>query len=756
MQSRKLLTLCLSSAALAACSSGSNSPTTAVVAGPARNTDGSVVSGVQTARFDPSNGVLPFPTNLLFNGSTDVTLNPPVVNPNNFGDPAVALSALDGFSTNAPWTAQFSAAINPASVIAGQTVRMFEVTRQSGGIGITGFVRELAAGSEFVTALSTSDTGGRTLAIVPTRVLEELKTYLVIITKGIKDTAGNDATPDSTYFLTKRPTSLVNITPATATSAAVCASSDPLLPAASACALEPLRQLTNSQEAVAASRGINVNDIVLSFSATTQAITPVSRTIRALMTPQASTIARTPLNIGQLGLGLPAIADVYIGITPTNYYLTAPGVAPEGSAAGTAVSAPSVVLTGFWRARPNGYVAPFNTLGLDPTSTNVTFANPVPVRNSVQQMPLLMTVPNAASGQTRPAAGWPIVVFQHGITRNRTDMLAVSATFAAAGWAVVAVDIPLHGVDRTSPFYIEATPFGPISNERTFDVDLIRNVPLVTAPGATPVPEAPDGLADPSGAHSINLGSLLTSRDNNRQGQIDLVQLFRNVTRMDIDGNGTPDFDPARIAFTGTSLGAITGIPAVAIEPTVSVGVYNVPGGGIARFLNGSPTFGPRIRAGLAQLAGLQPNTPSFDQFFLITQTVIDSADPLNYARLLVSPTRPGGQGRVLLQEVVGTPGSTAADSQPDQVIPNTVAGAPLSGTEPLIATMGLTTITASVQSPTGIRGVVRFIKGDHGSLLSPANSAAATVEMQTEMASMVASGGTAVTVSNTSVIKTN
>lgn len=747
MQSRKLLSLCLTSAALAACSSGSNSPTT-VVTGPARNTDGSVVSGVQTARFDPATGVLPFPTNILLSGSTDVTLNPPVVNPNNFGDPAVALSALDGFSTNAPWSAQFSAAVNPASVIAGQTVRMFEVTRQATGPGITGFVRELAPGTEFVTALSSSDTSGRTLAIVPTRVLEELKTYMVVITKGIKDLAGNDATPDSTYFLTKRPTSLITFTQATPTSPIVCTgSSDPLLPAASACALEPLRQLTNSQEAVAASRGINVNDIVLSFSATTQAVTPVSRTIRALMTPQASTIARTPLNIGQLGLGLPAIADVYIGITPTNYYLTAPGVAPEGSAAGTAVSPPSVVLTGFWRARPNGYVAPFNTFGLDPTSTNVTFANPVPVRNSVQQMPLLMTVPNSASGQTRPAAGWPIVVFQHGITRNRTDMLAISATYAAAGWAVVAVDIPLHGVDSTSPFYIEATPFGPLASERTFDVDLVNNTT-----GAA----GPDGRVDASGTHNINLGSLLTSRDNNRQAQIDLVQVFRNVTRMDIDGNGTPDFDPARIAFTGQSLGAITGIPAVAIEPTVSVGVYNVPGGGIARFLNASPTFGPRIRAGLAQLAGLQPNTPSFDQFFLITQTVIDSADPLNYARLLVSPTRPGGQGRVLLQEVVGTAGSTAPDSLPDQVIPNTVAGAPLSGTEPLIATMGLTAITSSVQSPTGIRGVVRFTKGDHGSLLSPAVSAAATVEMQTEMASMVASGGTAVTVSNTSVIKTN
>lgn len=66
--------------------------------GPALNKDGSIVTGVLTARFDPSNGVIPFPSNLLFTGTTDLTLNLPVVDPSDFGDPSVALSALDGFS----------------------------------------------------------------------------------------------------------------------------------------------------------------------------------------------------------------------------------------------------------------------------------------------------------------------------------------------------------------------------------------------------------------------------------------------------------------------------------------------------------------------------------------------------------------------------------------------------------------------------------------------------------------------------------
>ena len=53
------------------------------------------------------------------------------------------------------------------------------------------------------------------------------------------------------------------------------------------------------------------------------------------------------------------------------------------------------------------------------------------------------------------------------------------------------------------------------------------------------------------------------------------------------------------------------------------------------------------------------------------------------------------------------------------------------------------------------IRGAVRFTAGDHGSLLSTTASAAATIEMQGQMASMIVSNGQAVQVSNTSVIKT-
>jgi Bacterial virulence factor lipase N-terminal len=764
MQSLKVLTAAVTCALIAACSSGSNTANTGTT--PPPNTNGTPVNGTIIAQFDSAKGQLPFPNNLLFSGSTDGTLNPPVVNPANTGDPAVALSALDGFGTLTPWSTTFSAEIDPATVVAGQTVRFFEVTRPSPlSLGVNAVVRELAAGVDFVTAISASteavvagtENSGKTgirLAVVPTKALDasslvvsgttavpSIKTYMVVLTKGIKDRRGNDATPDTTYFLAKRTSPLVVGTCPSAAGPGDAASTDPLLPVANACALEPVRQLVNAQEALAVSRGMVGADIILSWTASTQYVTPTLGRLRAAATAQASRIASSGLTTGQLGLGLPAIADVLIGITPVNYYLTAPGVAPEGSAAGTAVASPTAVLTGFWQGTL--------TIG---GARNMSFQNSLPQRNSVQNVPLLMTVPNAASNRTKPATGWPIVIYSHGITRNRTDMLAISTTFANAGWAVVAIDQPLHGLDRTSPFYIKGTPFGPLSNERTFDVDLINNTT-----GAS----GPDGVTDSSGAHFINLGSLLTSRDNNRQSQVDLIQLVKNISTMDIDGDSVADFNAGQIGYVGQSLGSINLIPAMAAETSVNVGVLSVPGGGIAQLLNGSPTFGPRIRAGLAAGAGLQQGTSSFDQYFTVTQTVIDAADPVNWAKALVIADR------VLVHEVVGSVPATdascaltsptaPANGCPDAVIPNRVAGAPLSGTEPLIATMGIPGIATTTQNAAGIRGAVRFLKGDHGSLLSPAKDGPTTVEMQTQMANMIASGGTAVPVTNASVVKPN
>jgi pimeloyl-ACP methyl ester carboxylesterase len=348
----------------------------------------------------------------------------------------------------------------------------------------------------------------------------------------------------------------------------------------------------------------------------------------------------------------------------------------------------------------------------------------------------VLTVPNANSGHgTAPPSGWPIVVFQHGITRNRTDMFAIAGTLAAQGYAVIAIDAPLHGItDKTNPFYrnqlVAGAVPGLVTNERTFDLDLSDN--STQAPG-------PDGQIDGSGTYFINLSSLLTSRDNLRQANADLLELTDAIVKGNVGG---VKLDGSSVEFVGQSLGSIIGTAFMAIEPHVTVGVLNVPGGGVARLLDASPAFGPSIHAGLAQ-AGLTQGTAQYDAFFVAAQTVVDSGDSINFAFATAGKA-------ILAQEVVGD-----ASHPSDQVIPNSVAGAPLSGTEPLLSALGLQSIFQTTQSAGAIRGVVRFTQGEHGSLLDPTSSPAVTAEMQGEMASMIVSRGHAVQITNPSVIVT-
>lgn len=688
---------------------GGSSSDRAVDAPPATNDDGNPTTAIIKPIFNPSGGELPFPTSLLMSGTTDLTINPPVADPSDFSDPSVVLSSLDGFSTTNPWVANFSDPVKADTVVTGSTVRFFQVTTSPQG-ATTGVVRELAPGTEYVASM-VSET---TLAVIPLQPLQELTSYLVVLTNGITDPAGNAATPDDTYFIAQRTEPLLD---------ANGQSTLALLDDATAAALEPLRQLTNSQEFAVAAAGVNKADIVLSWTATTQGITPVLGAVRSTTQPGVSELI--PTGMTTVVVGGAGLADLYMGTLTLPYYLDAP----------TAEN-PLGPITGFWEAMPGAYVPPFDSFGLDPSSTTITYANPFPVVKSMQTIPVLMSVPNAASGQSMPETGWPVVIFQHGITRHRGDMLAIADTLAAQGFIVVAIDQPLHGVmpdeDLAPILYVDYIPFVVGATERTFDVDYIDNA--TSAPGS-------DGIVDSSGAHTINLASLLTSRDNLRQATADLWVLAATIPEMDLDADGIPDLDGSRISFVGQSLGAMVGTAFLAFEPTVSVGVLSVPGGGIARMLEASVTFGPRIVGGLAA-AGVVQGSDDYNSFLTVTQTALDSADPINHAMNAAMTNA------ILMHEVVGGP-----DSLPDQVIPNAVATAPLSGTEPLIRQMQLASITATLSDAAGVRAVSRFSSGDHGSLLSPAASLATTVEMQRQMSSMLATMGTTVLVNDPTVL---
>jgi len=150
---------------------------------------------------------------------------------------------------------------------------------------------------------------------------------------------------------------------------------------------------------------------VLSFSFTTESTVDTLELISATATAQTISVHPTGLTTAAIpGLGLPGHADLYVGVLNVPYY-----------------SSKAAPLTEYWHAPP---------FPLDTTSTFVTRFNPLPVPTATLQIPVLVSVPNAASalGAVSPAAGWPVLVFQHGITRNREDLFGVADSLPTVAW----------------------------------------------------------------------------------------------------------------------------------------------------------------------------------------------------------------------------------------------------------------------------------------------------------------------------------
>ncbi len=631
--------------------------------------------------------ILPYPTDLYFNGSTDGTLNLPA---NSLEPGGGAVNALDGFSTTASISVRFSSAIDPATLTAAN-VRVVHVNIDNTTKATVGVRGVLTFGTDFSATVNPDPTtGGSNLLITPLKPLLPSTGatnvgYLVVLTNGIRSASGTAANADSDFETIKAAlptcTAITNAT------------------------LNGICRLTAAQFQIAGGVGVNTAGIIQSFSFSTQNTRDTMNILAAQIAaaaPRPITARPTGLTTAQALPGAAGRANLFAGTLQVPYYLsrTAP-------------------LSASWTGNPSP---------LDANSRFLTRFNPVALVTETLTIPVLYTVPNATSagGGVKPGAGWPVVIFQHGIGGNRTQMLAIADAMAQAGFVVTSIDQPLHGLtDGTSPlFAVPANPLyggtapaGAASYERTFDLDLVNNT--------TTAPPGGDGR-DPSGTHFINLASLLTSRDNLRQAATDLLTLTRAVPTLDLNGDAVADIDANKIYFVGLSLGGIVGTTYAGLPSGLRAAVASVPGGGIAQLLNDSQTFGPTIRAGLAA-QGL-PST-ALPQFFRDAQTAVDAGDPLNYVTSAVA-LRP-----YLVQQVTG-----------DTVVPNTASQRLYTAAS--LARFG--TVGANAAS----RGWINMTAGSHGSLLSPAASAAATVEMQTQAVTFLASDGAIIRISNAAVVQ--
>jgi pimeloyl-ACP methyl ester carboxylesterase len=649
-----------------------------------------------TALFQPSAGVLPYPTDLYFAGSKDGTIN---IQPPNAAMPnQAAINGLDGFSTTAVIRENFGGALDPASFTASSVIIIpvvIDDLHNKATIGVLG--APLTLGVDYTVGLGTeAGVGSSVLEITPLHPLMPstcIKNgqflgaacttstgYLVLLTRGIKDAQGNAAVPSADF----------------STILTALGKGDPTCPSITDPTLNGICQLTAPQLQIAGNFGVTPADVVLSFSFTTQSTLDTLEALSARTTGSPVIVHPIGITTADLGLGLPGHADIYVGTIYVQYS-----------------SSKTAPLTDFWHAPP---------FPRDPTSTFVTRYNPLPVATPVQ-LPVLITVPNASSalGAVPPPGGWPVLIFQHGITRNREDAFAVADSFGDAGFVVVAIDLPLHGITNPNdPLYASSTnPSGaylglglPASGsiERTFDLSTSGN-----------------GSIDPSGSHFINLTSLLTTRDNLRQGVVDLMTLVRSMPAISAAIGDL--INPSEVHYLGHSLGAIEGGTFLGVMPSAEVltATLAMPGGKLANLLRESPAFAPQINAGLAA-AGINQGTTLYEQFFRDAQTAVDSGDPVNFIAQATA-LHP-----IHLIQVVG-----GGASLPDQVVPN-------SATQRLIVASSygpaaLTRIPAPaapgpVQAAGGFRAYVNFVVGDHGSIIDPTASPAATFEMQTEAAS--------------------
>ncbi len=718
--------------------------------------------------FDPANQILPFPTNLLFEADAtapkDGTVNAPVADPEASSAALVqGLNELDGFSTIAPWRVAFTGDVDAASLQAGDTVRVFRMITTGNTyperVQPTAVDRELEPETEYRVQYNAE---AHELLIIPTGALDKGTSYTAVITKGVLDPEGAMVGSPLQWSIAKGTNLLSE-----------CDSPDRSDPALLQCTTNPaIAPLMDDSRF-----GLSRDDLLLGWGVTTQqqdeTFLELAKAIKTSGFPapiDGGVTCETAvcfLTISSLpGRDAPKAPGDKAIIFPGTIKLPSFIATPENTDIwGNTPTTDDVVLSSKWTCDAgscNTDEARGLTDGANAQAPQLTGWNTVPVVLAVPD-------PDASEVPPRPEGGYPLVIFQHAIQQDRTNALAIASELARKGFAVIAIDMPLHGLVRNqlpegdSRLDLHAANLNdqlfnsdlnaarniiPLKIERTFYLDLVGGEN-----------DAADGIIDSSGAHFLNPSQPLTQRDTLRQGGLDLVSLVHYIRSGQISQCGTADgvFDDFGLTktcsssrfsiklfehvnfnelhFLGHSVGNIVAAPFLAQDPDIRSVAMLTPTGGIMETLAASDTIGPQLAEGLAE-SGVFPGTEDYFRFFAVVQAAIDSVDPLNHAQAIANPDDANGdpQARpVYLSQVVGNNGSEASPS--DLVLPPSVSpNAPLAGSTPLANAMGLEfvgqsnldsgIVTPSTRAdgttPQGLQIAVPFRFGAHSSPLLP------------------------------------
>jgi len=510
---------------------------------------------VQTnVAIDPGRGLAPLPFDLLrdstghisqlaacsFAGSTVAADGKSCTNAAVNGL-AAGFTTLDGFSTTGAILGPTSDLIRAGTVTA-STLMLYEL--KSTGAELVPAADLILEPCEFTSSCATPASAlAPVIAIQPagatasdgtslfrSRPLKENTDYAVVMTNGILDKAGNPLASGTVAKILKF-TNPVNVNGKSVLSG---------IDDTTTLGLEKMRLQLAPVFTALQGNSITKSKVAIAYTFHTQSILSTATQLAALpySTPAATALPTNFAVAGSSDVGAPkTIADAFAKYGADALAATAPQIADIDEILETDITT-------------------FNLL--DPASGAF---NPDPTKAVPETIHVLISTPKVApacAGGVGQCA--PMMIFRHGITRGRADMLAIAEAYAKAGMVTVAIDSAKHG-DRS---YCTAGTTGTTKVNNTAVGGCNTGVACTAIPGMEHQGDvAPpgvcadgklakagvtgadrtadqDGIAKISGNYLIS-ANFFRTRDTMRQDLIDESQLIRAIAAVP-PGTGNPVF----------------------------------------------------------------------------------------------------------------------------------------------------------------------------------------------------------------------
>lgn len=742
-----------------------------------------------------SNANVPLPSFALMNAS-DGTLEIPPGSNTSGSNPLVAMGQVDGWPITMPLFLDFKGAGLADGVIS-SGIYLYELTDSMTG---SPTIKTLLTNGVDYTAISSA--ASDKILIVPTKALNASSEYILAVTSAVTDANGDPVGTSSSYAALKSKKKIY-------------AEGD----------IATLQKVTQGVEKIFQLSGVDDTQIVYSTWFSTQSVSNTLFATRgATASAFASSSNQLEAVWKQTGIGLDTAYTMQLGtpvdlaaaLTADDNFSTYIGADKKAAIIGAyaantvdvtkgTVRLPYYLETGSkWNTQPFESAMPslakikaaladsneqfaigsqllaagidtsklatdaseqLKLIGLTLTKSDgtpldpdryITRYSPIPKVKSVQDVPFLLFTPHGSTPTD-------IVIYQHGVTSAKENAYAFAKNLTAAGLAVIAIDLPLHG-------------------ERSLDSTRSANS---------------DPLA------YINLTYLAVARDNLRQSILDVLGLRAALTVSQTLFTGTPLSSinvgtGSKVRMLGHSLGGIVGTSAVAESNktlgsasanalySFSAAAIQNSGGQISNLLLGSDFFGPQIKHNVAlsasteykgfadaQCASLDDSacytlftnlatqeqlaqvTSGFQLFSYAAQTLLDTIDPYS-----VVSTK--------LNSGVLTTALYFSEVDGDSVVPNSVSnpGGQLvylspqfAGTEPLATLLSLNSVNAAQTTPYATNSFVQFSStAKHSTFVAPQDAGYADLnhhtEMQAETADFLADDSLGAVSNSNSVLK--